>query len=823
MVKYESFYLKKFLTGISLLFALLLILFISSNSLSLSSSSHKSSISISFTPEPSIDSDYPVYRVRDFASVPEYITATLELESRGTERFGPNLESLSLEVVFVDQDIIRILIRDAKKLQWFPNDFNYTSRYSSNNYEFLLEQYPFSLEVRRKSDGVSIFNTAGLGFYFAERYLELETSANSSRTIFGLGERKGDLILNQGNYELWTTESKPGHHPFYLEITGKKSHGVFFHNFNAMEVTNGKDFIKFRTAGGVIDLFVILGDSAEQVVRNYHKIIGFPELPAFGTLGYYLGVTEFENTGDVTDVISTYEAKHIPYDGVVLGSKYLRVDLSFSLNENCGDMNNVSDYLQSTGKILVVEVPSAITSNSEAYGVSQEALLQIIATSGMGPAGYFDWSHPLAVRYWGETLQNFSKILRYDGVFLTENEVSTMDFPEQPSILLPFTPCNNSLDEGGLPVSAQHYNTYMEIDQHSLWGHNQATLTSAYLQDQSQKRSMVFSASTRAGTKALHLSRDSYSAWESMRNSVQNVISYGIFGIHNGADICRDGGSTNAELCTNWHRVAVFFPVMACYSPLSSKVLSLYSSKNIASIKKYIELRYSLGLYMYGLMFEANLHGGTVVRPMFFEFPDVPLRNYPEQVMLGSALLGVFASYDKSSTITVYLPSGKWYNIRTDQEVLGQGSTFFENNQESMVFLRSGAVIPVQNSSDAKSISEMRGRGIEMLVALDEKYQAQGVIYVDDGVSINTIRNKGFSKVVCTAGISDQLVVKFNSLVNGFTQDFAVISLIKVYGCRKPLAVKIQHVDVLYKYENSVLRIFTNITTYSITEIRIFL
>ena len=823
MVKCESFYLRKFFTSASVLLPLLLIILIASLYLFRASSGPKSSISITFTPEPSIDSAYPVYRVRSVTSVPEHTTALLELESRGTERYGANVEALNLEVVFVDQDIIRILIRDEKKRQWFVNDFNYTSRYALNNYDFFLEQYPFSFEVRRKADGISVFNTAGLGFYFAERYLEIETSANSSRTSLGLGQNTEDLLLKQGSFQLWTSESNPGHHPFYLEINEKASHGVFLHNFNAMEVVNGKDLIRFRTTGGVLDLFVILGNSPEQVVRNYHKIIGFPELPAFESLGYYLGVTDFQSTADISDVLSAYQTKSIPYDGVLLGSRYLQSNLSFSLSEECRDLNTVSDYLHGSGKTLVVEVPSAITRNSQAYGISQEALLEVTASSTLGPAGYFDWTHPLSAQYWGESLHNFSEILRHDGVFLTSNEVSTLDFPEIPSILLPFTPCNSSLDEGGLPIAAKHYNGYMEVDQHCLWGHNQAGFTSSYLKDLSQDRPLVFSASTRAGTKGLHLTTDSYSAWESMRNSLQTVISYGIFGIHNGADICRDEGSPKAELCTNWHRLASFFPVMACYGPLSSKTLGFYTAKHIASIKKYIELRYSLALYMYGVMFEANLHGGTVIKPMFFEFPEAPLRNYPEQVMLGSALLGVFASYDKSTTITAYLPPGKWYNILTDEELVGQGNTFFENTQESIVFLRSGAVVPWQNSTNAGGIGEMRRRDLEILVALDEKYQAQGVFYVDDGRTSNTIRNKKFSKVVCTAGISDQLVVKVSSILNGFIQDFSVIAGVRIYGCRKPLAVKIEHANVLFKYENSVLRIFTNITTYSITEISIFL
>lgn len=814
MAKCPGFFLKKFLIGLSFILPFFFAILTFSIYLSPNRSPSSTQVFIDFTPEPIKDSNYPVYRAHNLISSPEHITAKLDLEYQGTAPYGDNLSSLSLEIINVDKDIIQILIRDSSKKQWHTNDFNYTSRYTLNNYILVIEPYPFSFEIQRKSDGKILFSTRGMGFYFSERYLELETFAEKDRVNFGLGERSY-FSLDIGKTTLWTRKSSPGHHPFYLEVNGKKPHGVFLHNFNAMEVQSSEKSMKFRTTGGVLDLFVILGNSCEEVIRNYHKIIGFPELPLFRALGYQIGVKEFNETSEIKEFIEAYQEKEVPFDGLLLSKSYLDQNKTFTISKNCENLTSISEQLQVLGKNLIIEVTSGLTSNSLSFSNYEAALLPVLGTSSIGPSGYLDWTHPLAQEFWQNALQNFSNFLPYDGLFLTENEISTKDISDLQSILLPFSPLP-SLDNGGLPISTKHYNSYLEVDLHSLWSDGQIK---ASVLIKTSKRNLIFSSSTRAGTKALHIFTNSYSNWDSLRESISYVLSFSMFGVHSAPSICGYYGLGQGDLCVKWHQLSVFYPLMVSYDVDVKE----FTDKELKSIRNAIKLRYSLALYVYSLMFEASLHGGTVVRPMFFEFPEVPIGAYSEQLMLGPALFGIFSFYERAQGLSVYIPEITWYNILDDTEEIGSGVKVFSNNlQDSLIFLRSGMIIPWQNSSDVNSISEIREKDVQIIVALDKKHSAKGVFYTDDGESTGTLQEKTFTKVICNAEVTDKLVIQIKSLVNGFTLQFAQISQVKVYGWKKPIMVKVGSKTLNFSYDLGVLLIFTNITTYGLTEIGIY-
>ena len=57
-------------------------------------------------------------------------------------------------------------------------------------------------------------------------------------------------------------------------------------------------------------------------------------------------------------------------------------------------------------------------------------------------------------------------------------------------------------------------------------------------------------------------------------------------------------------------------------------------------IRDAIRARYALLPYMYTLFRHANMTGQPVMRPLWFEFPEVPLTyDMEDEFMLGPALL----------------------------------------------------------------------------------------------------------------------------------------------------------------------------------------
>ncbi len=107
----------------------------------------------------------------------------------------------------------------------------------------------------------------------------------------------------------------------------------------------------------------------------------------------------------------------------------------------------------------------------------------------------------------------------------------------------------------------------------------------------------------------------------------------------------------------------------------------------------YSQLRYDLIPYIYSTAINGTLTGKSIVRAMALEFPDD--RNTDDltfQYMFGDHfLVGV-------SSDSVYLPKGNWIDFWTGEKIRG-GKTVksvFPKNRGGSLFIRSGAIIPCQ-------------------------------------------------------------------------------------------------------------------------------
>jgi alpha-glucosidase (family GH31 glycosyl hydrolase) len=107
----------------------------------------------------------------------------------------------------------------------------------------------------------------------------------------------------------------------------------------------------------------------------------------------------------------------------------------------------------------------------------------------------------------------------------------------------------------------------------------------------------------------------------------------------------------------------------------------------------YSQLRYDLIPYIYSTAINGTLTGKSIVRAMALEFPDD--RNTDDltfQYMFGDHfLVGV-------SSDSVYLPKGNWIDFWTGEKIRGGRTvkSVFPKNRGGSLFIRSGAIIPCQ-------------------------------------------------------------------------------------------------------------------------------
>lgn len=120
------------------------------------------------------------------------LIADLTLIGSGTSTYGSDLKNLRLEVVYENEDVVRVKITDRNNVRWEVPDSVIPRKHASvkpasTNFKFSYTESPFTFEITRVDDGRSLFKLAD-SFKFKDQYLEITTSIDGNAKTFGLGE-----------------------------------------------------------------------------------------------------------------------------------------------------------------------------------------------------------------------------------------------------------------------------------------------------------------------------------------------------------------------------------------------------------------------------------------------------------------------------------------------------------------------------------------------------------------------------------------------------------------------------------------------------------
>jgi alpha-glucosidase (family GH31 glycosyl hydrolase) len=283
-------------------------------------------------------------------------------------------------------------------------------------------------------------------------------------------------------------------------------------------------------------------------------------------------------------------------------------------------------------------------------------------------------------------------------------------------------------------------------DTHSLTGWSEARATYNALKVARGKRGQVISRSTyvSSGRYGGHWLGDNTARWEDLRTSIIGAQEFNMFGIpHVGSDICGFYGVATEDLCLRWQQMGAFHSFSRNHH--DGHGVSAYQDPGMwpsvaAAARKANLFRYRHLPYLFSLHFSASLKGGTVVRPVFFEFPaDSITHTLSHQFLWGSALLIIPVIQPNATTVDGYLPSGAiWYSVYDyfygSQVKSGQQTLTAPPDYLIPVFVRGGHILPRQRPSTTTVASRLNE--LQLLVALDTNNQASGELYWDDGESI---------------------------------------------------------------------------------------
>lgn len=317
------------------------------------------------------------------------------------------------------------------------------------------------------------------------------------------------------------------------------------------------------------------------------------------------------------------------------------------------------------------------------------------------------------------------------------------------------------IDNGGIgmdlntltiDMDSTHGQGFIEYNVHNMYGFSESIATNAALEAQMNSRSLVISRSTFSGSgkHTGHWTGDNQSTWASMASSIPGILAMQFFGITMvGSDICGFQGNSNEELCARWMALGSFYPFSRNHNTKGAASQEPYVWPSVAAVSiKTLGARYEL-IHVYNtLFFNAHQSGGTVVRPLFFNFPwDTNTFPIGAQFMIGTSVMITPVLTQGATSVTGYFPLAnaagnalRWYDWWSLEEITASiPATGWANLQAPLstipVHIAGGSILPLQEA--ALNTVAQASNPFRIVVALDNVWTATGSLFMDDGMTLS--------------------------------------------------------------------------------------
>ncbi|XP_036392320.1 maltase-glucoamylase, intestinal [Megalops cyprinoides] len=767
---------------------------------------------------------------------------------------SPDIDHLRVEIKYLNEYMLQFKIYDPANQRFeVPVPLNVPSAPEADPnkrmYEVKVEKAPFGIKVLRKSTGTVIWDSALPGFTFSNLFIQISTRLPSNY-IYGFGETEHPTYRHDLNWHTWGMFAKdqpPGNkmncygvHPFYmgLEETAD-AHGVLLLNSNAMDVTlQPTPALTYRTIGGILDFYMVMGPTPELVVQEYTALIGRPVLPAYWSLGFQLCRYGYENDTEISDLYRDMRNAGIPYDVQYADIDYMERQLDFVLDKNFQGLPALVNRMRGEGMRFIFILDPAISGNETAYpaferGVQEDVFIKWpanikdeIVWGKVWPdypnvtvdesldwdtqveryrayTAFPDFFRDQTAKWWHREIEDFYRdTMKFDGLWIDMNEPASfvhgtvggkcLGSPEyeNPPYMPPLESKHMGLSHKTLCMNSQQFlpdgTPVLHYDVHNLYGWSHTKPTYDALLNVTGERGIVVTRSTypSSGKWAGHWLGDNNASWDQLYKSIIGMMEFSLFGIpYTGADICGFFNKAEYEMCLRWMQLGAFYPYSRNHNgkgnprqdPVAWDAAFANASRDVLNI------RYTLLPYLYTLMFHAHSEGSTVVRPLLHEFvTDKTTWDIHNQFLWGPALLISPALNAGVREVTGYMPEARWYNYHTAEDIgkRRQWVTMPTPLDQINLHVRGGYILPWQKPENNTHYSRKNPLGL--IVALSDSGFAQGSLFWDDGQGIDTY-GRGHYLLVTFTAYKDTLVNRISHAALA-PADKLTLGQVKVWG-----------------------------------------
>lgn len=509
-----------------------------------------------------------------------------------------------------------------------------------------------------------------------ERFWKMDLSG---QTLY-LKNQDGQGVNNRRTYK---------NIPFYVS---SRMYGTFYHTCAHSKLSlagYSTRSVEFLSQQASLDVFLIGGDTMEEIIRGYRDLTGYPSMPPLWSFGVWMSRMTYFSADEVNEICDRMRSEHYPCDVIHLDTGWFKTDwlCEWKFNEerfpdprafirglkdkgyrvSLWQLPYVANDAEQIDEARANDYIGPLTKKQESEGSNFSAL---------DYAGTIDFTYDKATQWYKGLLGNLLDM----GVVCIKT-----DFGE-----------NIHMDAvyKNMPASLLN-NMYALLYQKAAY-----EVTKDVTGD-----GIVWARAAWAGCQRypLHWGGDSCSSWDGMAGSLKGGLHFGLSGFafwsHDVPGFHTLPNFMNSvvddDVYVRWTQFGVFSSHIRYHGTNKREPWHYPAIAHI--VKRWWNLRYMLIPYILRESEKTTKSGSTVLQALIFHHPsDRMCWHIDDEYYFGDDML-VAPVMNSENRRDVYLPNGIWRNLFTGEKLEGGHWIYgMEVPLDMMpVYVRDGAVLPV--------------------------------------------------------------------------------------------------------------------------------
>jgi alpha-D-xyloside xylohydrolase len=509
-----------------------------------------------------------------------------------------------------------------------------------------------------------------------ERFAKMDLSGQT----FFLKNQDGQGVNNRRTYK---------NIPFYIS---SRMYGVFYHTCSYCKLSlagQSTRSVQFMSNQPQLDVFVIAGETPEEILRGYRDLTGYPSMPPLWSFGVWMSRMTYFSADEVNEICSRLRREHYPCDVIHLDTGWFETDWLCEWKFNAkrfpdpeGFIHNLKDH---GFRVSLWQLPY-IAENAEQ--IDEARANDYIAPltkkqesegsnfSTLDYAGTIDFTYPAATEWYKNLLRRLLKM----GVACIKT-----DFGE-----------NIHMDAKYKGMKPELLNNLYAL----LYQKAAYEVTKEVTGD-----GIIWARAGWAGCQRypLHWGGDSCSSWDGLAGSLKGGLHFGLSGFafwshdvpgfHTLPDFMNS--VVDDKVYLRWTQFGVFSSHIRYHG--TNKREPWHYPAIAPAVKRWWRLRYTLLPYILEQSRKAVSSGYPLLRALLMHHPDDPICwHIDDEYYFGDSFLVAPVMSDDNRR-DIYLPAGEWVNLFSGEHF--EGGRYYKDVEtpleEMPVFVRPGASIPL--------------------------------------------------------------------------------------------------------------------------------